>query len=152
MKHAVLIGILALAAAAVVAVSAQGKSASSLTFVTKQQAFSQVDVGKKGFSVGDSFIFVEQLLANGKTVGHDRVICTHVANAHAGGDSCTGTVMLDGGTIQLAGLASEGPFTVAGCPAILKAPGWAEKSPERWATLGIWRFPVEIPRVSRVPW
>lgn len=113
MKHAVLIGILALAAAAVVAVSAQGKSASSLTFVTKQQAFSQVDVGKKGFSVGDSFIFVEQLLANGKTVGHDRVICTHVANAHAGGDSCTGTVMLDGGTIQLAGLASEGPFTVA---------------------------------------
>lgn len=113
MKHAVLTGILALVAAAVVAVAAQGKSTSTLTFVTKQQSLTQIDVGKKGFSVGDSFIFSEQLLANGKQAGHDRIICTHVANARTGGDSCTGTVMLAGGTIQLAGVSAEGPFTVA---------------------------------------
>lgn len=113
MKHAVLIGILALVAAAVVAVSAQGKSTSKLSFVTKQQSFSQIDVGKKGFSIGDSFIFAEQLLAGGKQVGHDRILCTHVANTHADAESCAGTVVLSGGTIQLAGLASQGPFTVA---------------------------------------
>jgi hypothetical protein len=112
-KHAILIGILALVAAAVVAVTAQGKSANALSFVTKQQSFAQIDVGKKGFSVGDSFIFVEQLLANGKTVGHDRILCTHVANTRANGELCSGSVVLAGGTIQLAGLSSEGPFTVA---------------------------------------
>ena len=113
MKHAVLIGILALVAAAVVAVTAQGRSTSTLTFVTKQTSFSQVDVGKKGFSIGDTFIFGEKLLANGKVAGHDRIVCTHVANAKAGGESCVGTVVLAGGTIQLAGLSSEGPFSVA---------------------------------------
>jgi hypothetical protein len=112
-KHPVLIGILALVAAAAVAVAAQGKSTSTLSFVTKQQSLTQIDVGKKGFSVGDSFVFVEQLLANGKSVGHDRIVCTHVANTRSDAESCTGTVELAGGTIQLAGLASEGPFTVA---------------------------------------
>lgn len=113
MKHTVLVCMVAAVAAAVVAVAAQGKSTSKLSFVTKQQTFTQVDVGKKGFSIGDSFIFVEQLLANGKQAGHDRIICTHVANAKTGAESCTGTVLLAGGTIQLAGLASQGPFTVA---------------------------------------
>lgn len=113
MKHALLIVVLALVAAAAVAVAAQGRSASSLTFVTKQQSFAQIDVGKKGFSIGDSFIFAEQLLADGKPAGHDRVMCTHVANTRTDAESCSGTVVLAGGTIELAGLASRGPFTVA---------------------------------------
>ena len=113
MKHAIVIGILALVAAAVVAVAAQGKSTSTLTFVTKQTSFAQVDVGKKGFSIGDSFIFVEKLMDGGKVAGHDRIMCTHVANTKTDAESCTGTVILARGTIQLAGLSSEGPFEVA---------------------------------------
>jgi len=113
MKKAALIGLVAVLAAAVVAVAAQGRSTSTMTFITKQQSFAQIDVGKKGFSIGDSFVFAEQLVANGKTAGHDRIVCTHVANTRKDAESCIGTVVLAGGTIQLAGLASEGPFTVA---------------------------------------
>ena len=113
MKHALLIATLALVVAAAVAVTAQGKSASTLTYTTKQHAFAQVDTGKKGFSVGDSFIFSEQLLQNGKQVGYDHVVCTHAANWPSSAESCTGTAVLANGTVELAGLSKRGPFTIA---------------------------------------
>jgi hypothetical protein len=112
-KHAILIGTLVLAAAAIVAVAAQGKSASTLSFATKQHASTQVDTGKKGFSIGDSFIFSEQLTASGKQAGYDHIVCTHAASWPKDAESCIGTVVLPAGTIQLAGLSGAGPFTVA---------------------------------------
>lgn len=113
MKHALLIGTLVLAAAAAIATVAQGKSSSTLSFTTKQHSFAQVDTGKKGFSVGDSFIFSEQLTAGGKRAGYDHIVCTHAADWPKSAESCTGTVVLKTGTLQLAGLSQQGPFTVA---------------------------------------
>lgn len=113
MKHAFLIGTLVLIVAAAVAVVAQGKSANTLAYTTKQHAFAQIDTGKKGFSIGDSFIFSEQLLQNGKQVGYDHIVCTHAANWPTSAESCTGTVVLANGTLELDGLSKQGPFTVA---------------------------------------
>lgn len=113
MKYALLIATVVLVAAAAVAVTAQGSSTSTLAYTTKQHAFAQVDTGKKGFSVGDSFIFSEQLLQNGKQVGYDHIVCTHAANWPSSAESCTGTVVLANGTLELAGLSKHGPFTIA---------------------------------------
>jgi hypothetical protein len=113
MKYALLIGTLVLLAAATVAATAQGGSASTLTYTTKQHAFAQVDSGKKGFSIGDEFIFSEQLLQSGKQVGYDHIVCTHAADWPTSAESCTGTVVLANGTLQLAGLSRRGPFSVA---------------------------------------
>jgi hypothetical protein len=113
MKHALLIAAFALVVASAVAVTAQGKSANTLTYTTKQHAFAQIDTGKKGFSIGDSFIFSEQLLQNGQQVGFDHIICTHAADWPSSAESCTGTATLANGTLELAGLSKRGPFTVA---------------------------------------
>ena len=113
MKYALLIGTIVLVVAAAVTVTAQGKSANTLAYTTKQHAFAQVDTGKKGFSIGDAFIFSEQLLQNGTQVGYDHIICTHAASWPSSAESCTGTVILENGTLQLAGLSKQGPFTVA---------------------------------------
>lgn len=112
MKYALLIGTLALITAAV-AVTAQGKSGSTISYTTKQHAFAQVDTGKKGFSIGDAFVFSEQLIQNGKQVGYDHIVCTHAANWPASAETCTGTAVLANGTLQLAGLSKRGPFTIA---------------------------------------
>ena len=113
MKHAFLIGAVAVVAAAAVAVAAQGKTASTLTYTTTQHAFAQVDTGKKGFSIGDSFIFSERLTQGGKNAGYDHIVCTHAADWPSSAESCVGTVVLPKGTLQLAGLSKRGPFTVA---------------------------------------
>ena len=113
MKHATLIAALVLIAAFAVAVTAQGKSTGTLRYTTKQHAFAQIDAGKKGFSIGDAFIFSEQLLQNGKQVGVDHIVCTHAADWPSSAESCSGTVVLANGTLQLSGLSKRGPFTVA---------------------------------------
>jgi hypothetical protein len=113
MKHAILIASLVLVAAAAIAVAAQGRSTSTLVYTTKQHAFAQVDAGKKGFSIGDAFIFSEQLLQNGKQVGYDHVVCTHAADWPSSAESCTGTAVLANGTLELGGLSRRGPFTIA---------------------------------------
>jgi hypothetical protein len=113
LKYALLIGTVVLVAAAAAAVAAQGNSTSTLAYTTKQHAFTQVDSGKKGFSIGDAFIFSEQLLQNGKEVGYDHIVCTHAANWPSSAENCTGTVVLANGSLELAGLSTRGPFTVA---------------------------------------
>ena len=96
------------------AVAAQGKSGGTqLSFVTHQHDFTQVDTGKKGFSIGDSFIFSERLVANGKPAGYDHVVCVHAAVWPRDAESCTGTAVLGGSTLTLAGDAGRGPFTLA---------------------------------------
>jgi hypothetical protein len=112
-NHAVLIGTLVIVVAAAIAVTAQGKTASTLAYTTRQHAFAQVDTGKKGFSIGDAFIFSEQLLQNGKQVGYDHVVCTHAADWPSSAESCAGTAVLANGTLQLGGLSKRGPFTLA---------------------------------------
>ena len=113
-KHAILIGTLVTVVAAAIAVTAQGKNASTLAYTTKQHAFAQIDTGKKGFSIGDAFIFSEQLLQNGKQVGYDHVVCTHAADWPSSAESCTGTAVLTNGTLQLGGLSKAGAIHPGG--------------------------------------
>ena len=114
MKIALALTALVLAVAGGAAVAAQGKSrGTQLSFVTHQHDFTQVDTGKKGFSIGDSFIFSEQLVANGKPAGFDHIVCVHAAVWPRDAESCTGTAVLGTSTLTLAGDASRGPFTLA---------------------------------------
>lgn len=113
MKIALVISIALVSIASVGAISAHGTSRQSLTFVTHQHTFTQIDVGKRGFSLGDQFIFSEQLMQNGKQVGHDHIICSHVANWPSSAEGCTGTATIGNDTLVLVGDARRGPFTIA---------------------------------------
>jgi hypothetical protein len=112
-KTGIVLALLALVAAGVIAVAAQGRSATTLSYVTHQHDFTQVDVGKKGFSVGDSLIFSERLLQGGKAVGYDHIVCVHAASWPSDAESCVGTAVIGGSTLTLAGDSSRGPFTIA---------------------------------------
>ena len=113
MKLALVISIALVSIASIGALSARGTSRQTLTFVTHQHTFAQIDVGKHGFSLGDQFIFSEQLMQNGKQVGHDHIICSHVANWPSSAEGCTGTATIGPNTLVLLGDASRGPFTIA---------------------------------------
>jgi hypothetical protein len=116
MKRIVTLGVIcgvAAALAAALAFTSTGRASGTTSYVTKQRAFAQVDVGKKGFSIGDSFIFSEQLLQGGKAVGYDHVVCTHAADWPRSAEHCSGTVTLGASQLILAGDARRGPFTVA---------------------------------------
>lgn len=116
MKRTVTLGIvctLAAALAAALALTATGRASGTTTYVTKQRAFTQVDVGKKGFSIGDAFIFSEQLLQGGKPVGYDHIVCSHAADWPRSAEHCSGTITLGTSQLMLEGDARRGPFTVA---------------------------------------
>lgn len=113
MKHLIAIAAVIAAIAGASAFTARGSDSKTLSFVTHQHDFTQVDAGKKGLSVGDSFIFSERLLENGKPAGADHVVCVHSANWPTDAETCTGTVDLSNGTLVLAGQAQRGPFTIA---------------------------------------
>ena len=73
----------------------------------------QVDVAPAGLSPGDEFILGGRLrnLADATTIGRTRDVCTVLAT---GGSNlplhCVTVVWLSGGTLELAGFASGGPF------------------------------------------
>ena len=113
MKRFLIVSVPLALIAAVAALSASGKATSDMSFVTHQREFAQIDVGKKGFSVGDSFIFSEQISQGGKPVGFDHVICTHAADWPRSAEHCSGTITLGAEQLALEGDARRGPFTIA---------------------------------------
>jgi hypothetical protein len=82
-----------------------------VTAVITDETF--VDVGDKGESVGDQFIFSDKLLKDGKQVGHDAVVCT-IVSLKPGEAQCVGTFWFSGGQITAQVLVSfaEGPPAV----------------------------------------
>jgi hypothetical protein len=77
---------------------------------TTEEAF--IDVGKKGFSLGDSFVFSAKLTRQGKKVGHAGVVCTFTS-VRREESQCAGTVKLPGGQISVQGLVpGERVFTI----------------------------------------
>lgn len=85
--------------------------------VTTEQTF--LDLGEKGLSQGDEFIFHDVLKQSGERVGHDGGVCTYTSVTSAATEvSCVVTLSLEGGQIAVQGLVTfseDGParFTVA---------------------------------------
>jgi hypothetical protein len=78
-----------------------------------------LDLGERGPSQGDEFIFHEVLKQNGERVGHDGGVCTITSVTSAGGEfNCVATLSLAGGQISVQGLV---PFS-QGAPARFTLP------------------------------
>jgi hypothetical protein len=86
----------------------------TFTVIGKQIEQHLVNLGPKSFSVGDEFLFTNQLLntAQTKNVGTLNVVCTVASTANGGTVHCVGTASLSGGTLEFAGLGSNGPTTI----------------------------------------
>jgi allene oxide cyclase len=77
--------------------------------VQTHQAF--VDVGKKGFSIGDQFMFTSVLktLDGKRVVGHTSITCTATLGNRA---DCNGTGWLPGGSVRVGQTLANGPNSV----------------------------------------
>jgi hypothetical protein len=62
-----------------------------------------IDVGRRGESLGDSFVFNARLDRQGEKVGHVGVVCT-ITSVRREEAQCVGTAKLPGGQISLQGL------------------------------------------------
>lgn len=77
---------------------------------TTEDAF--IDVGRKGFSIGDYFVFSAKLTRQGEKVGHAGAVCTFTS-ARREEAQCAATVKLPGGQISVQGLVpSRAVFTI----------------------------------------
>jgi hypothetical protein len=79
----------------------------TITVIEKETQAHFVDVGRKGPSLGDQFVFSGLLLQNGKTVGHDGGHCTFV-HLHPAQGECEATFKLPGGKITAQALLNFG--------------------------------------------
>ncbi|HET7398855.1 MAG TPA: hypothetical protein VFJ94_10075 [Intrasporangium sp.] len=83
----------------------------TVTEVVLEQSF--VDVGAKGPSLGDQFVFSGKLMMGGKQVGHDGGACTFTSmKLHEA--ICSAALSLAGGQVAVQGLVVDGQkdFTV----------------------------------------
>jgi hypothetical protein len=71
-----------------------------------QEAF--VDVGKPGFSLGDSFVFTSKLTRRGKKVGRAGGVCT-ITSTKREESQCVATARLRRGQITVQGLLAGEP-------------------------------------------
>jgi hypothetical protein len=76
--------------------------------INTEEAF--VDVGKKDFSLGDSFVFHSKLMRQGHKVGHTGVVCTITSAKHQE-SQCLGTARFRDGQITIQGLVKGEPET-----------------------------------------
>jgi allene oxide cyclase len=94
--------------------SGGGAEPQTITLIDKTVAQQFVDLGAKGFSVGDEFIFTSRLwnLARTQRLGVLHGVCTVDSTAGQGSAHCVGTAHLRGGTLEFAGEGSNGPVSV----------------------------------------
>lgn len=67
-------------------------------------SFHFVDVGRKGFSLGDQFVLTERLTRHGKRVGHVDAHCTIISRHDT---ICEATALLPAGKITFGGAISS---------------------------------------------
>lgn len=86
----------------------------TITLIDKTVTQQLVDVGAKGFSIGDEFIFTSQFwnLARTHRLGLLHAVCTFDSAAGQGSAHCVGTAHLRGGTLEFAGESANGPVSV----------------------------------------
>ncbi len=97
---------LAGASSAADGVSSDITTAKTIRLVAHEEAFKLIDVGRRGFSPGDYFVFEETLRDrdSGQVVGHDSVQCTVNFTTFM----CAGTLSLNGkGNVEISGAISE---------------------------------------------
>lgn len=84
--------------------SAGGEQESQLFTKTTEQTF--LDLGEKGPSLGDQFIFHDVLRSGGERVGHAGGVCTTTSTTTGpqGESNCQVTLWLSGGQISTQGL------------------------------------------------
>jgi hypothetical protein len=69
--------------------------------ITTEQEF--LDIGTKGFGLGDEFVFSSKLLKGGEQVGHAGVVCT-LTSVEREESECVATAWFHGGQIAAQGL------------------------------------------------
>jgi allene oxide cyclase len=91
------------------AASSGQRHSQTFTVIGKQVEQHFVNLGAKGFGVGDEFIFTDQLWNSSRTkkVGSLNVLCTVTSTANNGTAHCVGTATLAGGTLEFAGLSTN---------------------------------------------
>jgi hypothetical protein len=88
-----------------------GKRTIRVVSVLEEEAF--VDLGDKGESLGDQFLFTSKLLKGGDEVGHDAVVCT-IVSLERQEAQCVATAWFSDGQITAQVLVNfaEGPPAV----------------------------------------
>jgi hypothetical protein len=88
-----------------------------ISVVSTNTEESFVDVGDKGFSLGDEFVFASRLRWRGENVGHTGVVCT-ITSVQREESQCLGTAWFHHGQIAIQGLVAGEPerfsFSVTG--------------------------------------
>ena len=80
-----------------------------LQLVAKEVDSTYVDLGEEGFSLGDQFVFTNDLMSGDTKVGEDGGACTVVRLTDAGATvQCNGTNSLPGGQIAVQGVVTYG--------------------------------------------
>ena len=96
----------AMAAGTTLSVASAGGNEAELVFRAKTTEQTFLDLGEKGFSLGDQFIFHDVLRQGGERVGHDGGVCT-TTSVRAGQAQCLVTAWLPEGQITVQGLITE---------------------------------------------
>jgi hypothetical protein len=114
----------------VVSAASPARAGATLHLVAKDGVVTPIDLGTKGFGIGDQYVLSDVLYRDGRRVGRDAATCTVVT---AEGDSICDLVLVlpDGhllvhgllpaspGTIRLAVTGSTGQFATARGDAVL---------------------------------
>ena len=96
----------AMVAGTTLTVASAGEDEVELRFRAKTTEQSFVDVGEKGDSLGDQFIFHDVLRQAGERVGHDGGVCT-ITSVEQSQAQCLVTAWLSDGQITIQGLVVE---------------------------------------------
>jgi hypothetical protein len=85
--------------------SASADNTTVLHLVTKTVQSTDLDLGKKGFSQGDQFLFADNVFRGGKKVGTDGGVCTATRVTSAAQEfQCVVSVRLPEGQLTVQGL------------------------------------------------
>jgi hypothetical protein len=98
----------------------------TIRFVAKTTQINQIDLHPAGFGQGDEIVFHDQLLRNGRTIGHDGGSCqvTFAVRGQAAQFQCVVTFALGGGQIATQGLINiANPASFAGTFAVTGGTG-----------------------------
>ena len=98
-----------IAAATTTHAGGRGGDGTTLRLTTETVQSSSIDLGKKGLSQGDEFLFAEDLFRGEKKVGTDGGVCTATRVLPSATEfQCVITVSLRRGQLTLQGLFAEG--------------------------------------------
>jgi hypothetical protein len=98
--------LLVLGVTAFASASVHSAPANTVSFIAKTTQLTPIDLPPAGFGQGDQVVFHDQLLSQGKVIGHDGGSCqaTFVAKGHVPQFQCLVTFVLPAGQLTAQGL------------------------------------------------